>query len=125
MIIFITKILIILCTLLIHLLNDYVKIVKGLSIQHGVSGVIRLVIFTSVSFINYEVPEDFLLWFININLFYWLFFDLILNYLREKPLNYLGNKALSDRLLRKLRVLNIHLFKLTLIIITNTLFILI
>lgn len=123
--IIITKILIIFCTLLIHLLNDFVKITKGLPIKHGISGVTRLIIFTLVSFMSYKKPEDFLFWFINISLTYWLLFDFILNYIREKPLNYLGNKAMSDITLRKLKINNIHLFKITLIVIVNILFVLI
>lgn len=118
----ILKLLVFCLILVFHLLNDYTRINKDLKINHIITSFVRIVIFIICSYAESKSFIIGLQWFINLNLFYWLWFDLLLNYLRNKPINYIGKEAFTDKLLRLLKIKNITIFKIILILITNIIF---
>lgn len=89
-------------------LFNYFEIQKGLNIYHGLNGLYRFFawLILGMCFGVFSLSKHFRQWDWLVILMYalgaffsfWLLFNLLLNILRGKPLDYLGKAAILDRI---------------------------
>lgn len=81
---------------------NHLRIEKGNKINHFWNAAYRIVFYGLLVYL-YRMPYLQILMFL-LGAFFlaWILFNLVLNFLQEKPFDYLGTASLLDRLERKL-----------------------
>jgi len=96
---------------------DYKLISKNKTIDHAENAIVTC----TTAAILCIVVESITLFPILLNI-HWLVFDIVLNYLRNLPLQYVGRAAKTDRLLKVYSKGHVILFKLVLLAIFVTIY---
>ena len=92
---------------------DYESITNGIIINHfkGAVATIFVCIVLSIPYTGFNAIKILITTSILLNI-HWILFDIMLNKIRNLPINYIGRSAYSDKLLRKLGIKNILIPKL-------------
>lgn len=96
---------------MVHLKNDYNKILLGEPINHFKSASIRILVYTIYFAIATQSFTETALQVVFYLLLYWLYFDLCLNLKRGLSPNYVGTKSKMDNVLTFFKIENVIKFK--------------
>lgn len=80
--------------------NNYL-INRGKDIAHNTESVVRIIVATALLLAMFPVHGTWLhvmCWYLGAFFTFWLFFNIILNALRNKPFGYVGEGSVLDRL---------------------------
>jgi len=81
---------------------NYLRIEHGNKINHYINGAYRVAFYGLLVYLYHMTILQAVMFLLGSFFLAWILFNLALNFLRHKPLDYLGDGSLLDRLEKKL-----------------------